>query len=511
MHQHALSNDNHNVQKQNNPSTTQSQSTIQAKQKPVQAKQKPIQAKQKPIQSKQRPVQAKQRPVQRNTTGQTKGEQPQGSAKFKEIATTMGQQHGVDTSQLKATHNSSFPDTVNAEATIQGNKIDFAPGKDTEANMKHEVAHAIDNVKNGTPKGDKVVNGQSVDTTREQTVDNMAAQPLQRKENQSTENLGQQEVISSGGPVQRANDDLRKVQRVVDMLESNPNIQRIDYGDIIYYNTRMGVNGGKKTIARLQNNKVYFNYPGFKNDIVIEDDSIPVVILGKFAPDWNNPNSPGVRMLLGGVLGDGQEVSGLPEGFVGHVRGGTKEQFEEGDEPIKALSLPESYFESTVNKNISEVAAENTGQSIPLDALSTPEIKVKLLVELYNMDQGEATELVNNEPERARREQTFRVLGNIAPAQKDNRLTVIEGYIAEGQRRGDQEVWDEKNLPFLENAFKSGAIIRLISHPVRQKTGFYAREIDAIFGKTRGKFILGLAKKHGYKYDKNTGTLNPMW
>ncbi|HAS41238.1 MAG TPA: hypothetical protein DCS93_12205 [Microscillaceae bacterium] len=187
---------------QNNVSNPQQKGSIQAKHKSVQAKQhsiqakhKPIQAKQRPIQAKQKPIQAKQRPVQRSTAGR-----PQGSAKFQEIATTMGQQHGVDTTQLKATHNSPFPDTVNAEATIQGNKIDFAPGKDTEANIKHEVAHAIDNAKNGTPKGDKTVNGQNVDTTREQVVDNMAAQPLQLKQG---ENTSLSELSNNAEPIQR--------------------------------------------------------------------------------------------------------------------------------------------------------------------------------------------------------------------------------------------------------------------------------------------------------------------
>ncbi|WP_299315837.1 hypothetical protein [uncultured Aquimarina sp.] len=96
-----------------------------------------------------------------------------GTSKFKEIAASMGEQYGVDTSSLKATHNSSFPTKLNAEATIQGKNIHFAPGMDTEYNIKHEVSHAIDNTINGTPKGDMVVNGQKVDTTRERVVDKM--------------------------------------------------------------------------------------------------------------------------------------------------------------------------------------------------------------------------------------------------------------------------------------------------------------------------------------------------
>ncbi len=98
---------------------------------------------------------------------------PKGSSRFQQIATTMGQQYGVDTSRLKATHNSSFPSKLQAEATIQGSNIHFASGMDTDFHIKHEVAHAIDNTINGIPKGNKIVNGQNIDTTREQVVDQM--------------------------------------------------------------------------------------------------------------------------------------------------------------------------------------------------------------------------------------------------------------------------------------------------------------------------------------------------
>ena len=99
---------------------------------------------------------------------------PKGTSRFQQIAISMGEKYGVDTSALKATHNSSFPGKLNAEATTQGNNIHFAPGMDTDYNIKHEVSHAIDNTINGTPRGDTVVNGQNVDTTREKVVDAMA-------------------------------------------------------------------------------------------------------------------------------------------------------------------------------------------------------------------------------------------------------------------------------------------------------------------------------------------------
>ena len=113
-------------------------------------------------------VEAKAAPVQRMAA--------KGSLRFRQIAAEMGATYGVDTSGLRATHHSPFPARLNAAATIQGRNIHFAPGKDTDHNIQHEVAHAIDNTLNGTPKGDRVVNGQMVDTTREKVVESMINQ-----------------------------------------------------------------------------------------------------------------------------------------------------------------------------------------------------------------------------------------------------------------------------------------------------------------------------------------------
>ncbi|CAM3183363.1 hypothetical protein [Janthinobacterium lividum] len=106
----------------------------------------------------------------------------QGSSAFRAIAAAMGEQHGVDTSTLRATHNSPFPATVEADATLQGNKIHFAPGKDSEPNIKHEVGHHIINVLRGTPpRTDGRVNGQAVNTSDEAGADRLMRQPLQRR------------------------------------------------------------------------------------------------------------------------------------------------------------------------------------------------------------------------------------------------------------------------------------------------------------------------------------------
>ncbi|OJJ21753.1 hypothetical protein BKI52_14730 [marine bacterium AO1-C] len=529
MHQQQNQEQSNTSNAQHKPVQAKQHST-QAKHRPIQAKQRLIQARHKPIQAKQKPVQAKQRPVQRTTIGQTKKGQPQGSAKFQEIATTMGQQHGVDTTQLKATHNSSFPDTVNAEATIQGNKIDFAPGKDTEANMKHEVAHAIDNAKNGTPKGDKTVNGQNVDTTREQVVDNMAAQPLQRKENQHTSDVVQQGGLSSGGPVQRKYDERhdRKIRRIVNLLENNREIdvhERAGTGDVTDYFAKVGVVGNEEIrhIAYKKNGTVYFLYgglfaDGFDAPIEVSDDNQPVVILGKFAPDWNNPNSLGVRLLLGGNVNDrvGQ-VSGLPDGLVGHVRGGGG-FFTDDTAPIKALSLPH-YFRK-VNRFISQAVQKRINMYIDLGDTAHNysnrfrEIKAIFLKGWRQMSTQNIEASLNEDDTKIERARAFSKVG-LTPnldgemLKRNDDLSMLDAGIREGLKLGDQAIWSEDNLSFLRAAFANGAIVRLVSDSVKQKTGFYAKEVDAIFGTRGGKQVLGLAQEYGYIYDERKCVFRP--
>ena len=151
---------------------------------------------------------------------------PKGSTRFQQIASAMGEQYGVDTSGLKATHHSSFPKKLNAEATIQGNNIHFAPGRDTNYNIRHEVAHAIDNTLNGTPKGDKVVNGQTVDTTRERVVDRMAQKPVNFLTRLKTP--GNAGVIGSGSLQAKSimTDQLPLKSRGISF--STPPVQRFD-------------------------------------------------------------------------------------------------------------------------------------------------------------------------------------------------------------------------------------------------------------------------------------------
>lgn len=168
-----------------NAQTTQKKgaNTIQAKQRPVQNQTKPTY--QSP-QGKKEPYQAKQRPVQRKESDN-------------DLKNQMGQQYGVDLSGFKEHQNSSFPGSVNALATIQGKNIHYAPGQFTEKNRKHELGHAIDNTLNGTPKGDKTVNGQNIDTTREKVADKIADTPLQRK----TQEGDLVQANTEGGVVQR--------------------------------------------------------------------------------------------------------------------------------------------------------------------------------------------------------------------------------------------------------------------------------------------------------------------
>lgn len=123
-------------------------------------------------------IQAKQQPVQRKRN--SGGVEPH-------IQQYAAQKYGADLSKVSIVENSSFPASVNAKATIQGNSIHVAPGESSTV-KNHEIGHAIDNQLNGTPKADSKVNGQAVNTdqTRENAADRIGAElgnvPVQRKE-----------------------------------------------------------------------------------------------------------------------------------------------------------------------------------------------------------------------------------------------------------------------------------------------------------------------------------------
>lgn len=180
----------------------QSAQTIQAKAKPNGGVEQTMFGPKPPIQTKEGrkgPIKAKQRPIRRKRGN---------SAKSAKIAEAMGEQYKTDTSQLNFHHNSSFPSSVGADATIQGKNIHFAPGKDTEANIKHEVAHDILNTKRGTPPvADKTIKGQPINTTDEAAADQMMNAPLQMKAEGQTSSIGEGRGNSSSAhrnaPIQR--------------------------------------------------------------------------------------------------------------------------------------------------------------------------------------------------------------------------------------------------------------------------------------------------------------------
>ncbi|EAY25868.1 ribonuclease domain-containing protein [Microscilla marina] len=204
--QSKISNQTEDSQKIEQTNAKQPQAFIQSKQgqqPAIQAKQQLVTTTKPPIiQAKQRTVSTKQQNIQRKST-----------SKPESIAQTMGNQYGVDTSDLKIKQNSPFPNTVGADATIQGKNIDFAPGKDTEQNIKHEVGHYIVNTQRGTPpKANKTVNGQPVNTTDEKAADQIADTPLQMK----TEGGNISSEISLSAPMQlKQGGENEVIQRVM--------------------------------------------------------------------------------------------------------------------------------------------------------------------------------------------------------------------------------------------------------------------------------------------------------
>ncbi|MFP9114581.1 hypothetical protein ACLI1A_11610 [Flavobacterium sp. RHBU_3] len=81
----------------------------------------------------------------------------------------------------------------------------------------------------------------------------------------------------------------------------------------------------------------------------------------------------------------------------------------------------------------------------------------------------------------------------------DEGKTATEALDA-GRISGNNEFWEKYNYPFLEDAFKRGDDIRLVSDPIEFRTSSYKRELEAIEGEN------GLAKKYGYIYNEKTKT-----
>ncbi|HTF81632.1 MAG TPA: hypothetical protein VL947_07900, partial [Cytophagales bacterium] len=79
-----------------------------------------------------------------------------------------------------------------------------------------------------------------------------------------------------------------------------------------------------------------------------------------------------------------------------------------------------------------------------------------------------------------------------------------------GEAAGKEMFWQQHNQPFLEESFKRGDNIRLLSDPEApaNRTGFYERELREIEGykDASGNKVPGLAEKYGYVYDPATHT-----
>ncbi len=78
-------------------------------------------------------------------------------------------------------------------------------------------------------------------------------------------------------------------------------------------------------------------------------------------------------------------------------------------------------------------------------------------------------------------------------------------------REANEIFWKRYNLPFLEEAFKRGDDIRLLSDPTTLfgSTGFYQREIEVItqgWQKADGSFVPALKTKYDYQFNELTKT-----
>ncbi|WP_046243491.1 polymorphic toxin-type HINT domain-containing protein [Hymenobacter terrenus] len=98
---------------------------------------------------------------------------------------------------------------------------------------------------------------------------------------------------------------------------------------------------------------------------------------------------------------------------------------------------------------------------------------------------------------------------NILDIPGDKYQKLLDTY---GPTLGQEKFWQGYNKPFLENAFKGGHDIRLLSDPVAARTGFYARELREIEGYVdkAGKSVPGLARRYGYRYNPATSSFEKI-
>jgi hypothetical protein len=96
---------------------------------------------------------------------------------------------------------------------------------------------------------------------------------------------------------------------------------------------------------------------------------------------------------------------------------------------------------------------------------------------------------------------------NILDLPSDKYQDLLDTY---GETAGKEKFWQEYNQPFLEDSFKRGDDVRVLSDPnaPANRTGFYERELREIEGYTdaSGNKVPGLKDKYGYDYDPKTHT-----
>lgn len=96
---------------------------------------------------------------------------------------------------------------------------------------------------------------------------------------------------------------------------------------------------------------------------------------------------------------------------------------------------------------------------------------------------------------------------NILDLPSDQYQALLDTY---GETAGKEKFWEKYNQPFLEDSFKRGDNVRLLSDPdaPANRTGFYERELKEIEGYTdaNGNQVPGLKDKYGYDYDPVTHT-----
>jgi hypothetical protein len=250
-------------------------------------------------------------------------------------------------------------------------------------------------------------------------------------------------VSTGGGPLAAQLNGALKAS--YDQLR-NAGLRVVESGGVIkFFDTH------QRLLAEISNNALKFKYIGYGGDILMLEDRATTV-LGKF---YVGITDDGISYFLGDAK---RGILGFPPGIVSRGVGKTLKI-----NSMNFLDLPAIDFDGIIVRNI-KYEVDNFFGSLQDLSMIRPENTIDEIKNILRSKYPQAT------------------------------ASDIDDIVARGIKKGSDEFWDTYNLPFLEDAFKRGDNVRLISDPA-SATFTFERELKAIEGPS------GFASKYGYSFN----------